>query len=254
MSKLSLATEPQRKKTYLRIMSVCVLALYAATLGLGMVYSTVSNNIVYMNSFLMYAIEIGLQILDVALYSVVFAFFVYAISCYGTRPSMPFFASYAILTALRRVASLLLELWISGAIGADDISSVIVYFVLDILTALVVVAIAAHEFKRYREYLMEWKKLRRSAGEDTTPPLLCPFEKVFSKQNPLQVCALKVGILLSAVKIISRIIFDLYIGAPTGVVDLLVMIIYYLSDILIGVVVYAAMLAIFSRLAKKESE
>ena len=232
-------------------MSVSVLALYAATLGLGMVYSTVSNNIVYMNSFLMYVMEIGLQILDIALYSVAFSFFVYAISCYGFRTSAPFFVSYAALTAIRRVASLLLELGISGAIGSDDVLSIVIYFVLDMITALVVVLIALGEFKHYRRYLTEWKKCRRNAGEDATPPALCPFEKVLSKENPLQVCALKIGILLSAIKVISRIIFDFYIGAPTGLSDFLIMVIYYLSDILIGVVVYAAMLGIFTLLSKQ---
>ena len=254
MSKLSLVTEPQRKKTHLRVMSICILVLYAATIGLAMAYSIVANNIVYMNSFLMYTIEIGLQLLDIALYAVAFAFFAYAVFSYGARPSVPFFVSYAILNALRRIASLLLELFVSGAIGADDIWSTVVYFVLDLLLAFVVIAIALYESRHYEQYLTEWKKIRRDMGEDAMPPALCPFEKVFSKSNPLQVSALKIGILLSATKIISRVIFDLNYGAPLDIVDFLIMVIYYLSDILIGVLVYAAMLAIFGRLFKKASE
>ena len=254
MSKFALAAEPQQKKTYLRIMTICIFALYAATIALGMAYSIVANNIVYMNSFLMYTIEIGLQLLDLALYAVTFAFFVYAVFCYGARASAPFFVSYAVLTALRRIASLLLELFISGAIGADDIWSTVVYFVLDLLLAFVVIALSIYESRHYEQYLTEWKKIKRDLGEDTTPPALCPFEKVFNKNNPLQVSAFKIGILLSATKIISRIIFDLNYGAPADLVDFLIMVIYYLSDILIGVLVYAAMLAIFSRLFKKESE
>ncbi len=248
----SKSAEPNLKKHYIGFMAAAIALLYTATVCLGIVYSSVSNNIVYMNSFLMYVIEIGLQILDIAIYSVAFSFFVYATHRYTLRGALPFFGIYVGLTALRRVASLLLELLLSGAIGADDVSSVIIYFLLDFLTCGIVVAIAAYEFKKFGRYLTEWKRIQRDLGNDPTPPALCPFEKVFSKKNPLQVCALKVGVLLSAVKIISRIIFDLYIGAPTGISDLLIMIIYYLSDILIGVIVYAAMLGLFRLLTPKQ--
>ena len=247
-------SESRLKKRYMILMSAALILLYTATVLLGIVYASVSNNIVYMNSFLMYVIEIGLQILDIAVYSVAFSFFVYMMYRYTLRGAIPFFGIYVGLTALRRVASLALEILFSGAIGADDISSTAIYFALDLITCLIVIAIAAYECKKYGVYLKEWKKIQRDLGKDTTPPALCPFEKVFSKSNPLQVCALKIGILLSAVKILSRIIFDLYIGAPTGISDLLIMIIYYLSDILIGVVVYAAMLGLFGWLTPKQTD
>lgn len=246
-------SEPRLKKIYLILISAALTILYVLTVLLGIVYATVSNNIVYMNSFWMYVLEIGLQILDIAVYSIAFSFFVYATYRYTLRGALPFFGIYVGLTALRRVASLLVEILFSGAIGADDIFSTVIYFGLDLITCLIVIWITFYECNKYVSYLKVWKKVQRDLGKDTTPPALWPFEKVFSKKNPLQVCALKVGILLSAVKIISRIIFDFYIGAPTGISDLLIMIIYYLSDILIGVVMYAAMLGIFGWLTPKQS-
>ena len=236
------------------MMTIIVSVLYAATLGLGVLYSIVSNNIVYMNSFLMYVIEIGLQLLEITLYSVAFAFFVCAIYRYEFRSSVPFLASYVLLTALYRVASLFFELLFSGAIGPDDVSSAIVYFVLDILIATLVVVISCFDFKHYRAYLKKWLKMKRLVDENATAPALYPFEKVFSKSNPLQVCAMKIAVLLSAFKIISRIIFDLYYGAPTTLSEALIMVVYYLSDLLLGVIAYTTMLAIFARLFKNKTE
>ena len=251
MSFLSKLAEPRLKKAYLGVMAAAIAFFYILTVLLGIVYATVSNNIVYMNSFLMYTIEIGLQLLDLAVYSVAFAFFLYATHRYQLRGAIPFFGIYIGLTALRRVAALLLEILLSGSIGADDVWSTVIYFALDLLTCFIVIAIAALEFKKYRTHLKEWQKLQRNLGNDAQPPALYPFEKLFSRKNPLQVCAIKVAILLSVVKIFSRLIFDLYIGAPTGISDLLIMIIYYLSDILIGVIVYAAMLGLFGWLTPK---
>jgi len=253
MSIASHLPEPNRKKIYLRLMTVAVAILYVASLLLGFVYSSVSNNIVYMNSALMYVLEIGLQLLDLALYAVAFSFFVFATQRYGFRASVPFFISYTVLTVLRRILSLVLELLLSGAVGADDFVSIGVYFLLDMVTCAVVLGIIAYEFKKYNAYLAEWKKAQRALGKDDAPPALCPFEKLYSRANPLQVCALKIGVLLSAVKILSRIIFDIYYGAPTTFSEVLIMVIYYLSDILIGVLVYAAMFWIFGRLYKENA-
>lgn len=251
MSKSPERTTDRRKHTYMAMMGVTIAVLYVLSVLLGLVYATVSNNIVYKSSFVMYAMDIGLQVLDVAVFSVGFSFFIYAVWKYQFRGALPFFGIYVALTVLRRLASLLLELGLSGAIGADDISSVAIYCVLDLLTCLAVIAIAALEFKKYNAYIKDWRRIRRDLGEDTTLPTLCPFESVFDKKNPLQVAAMKVGILLSGVKIASRIIFDLYIGVPQSLTETLIMIIYYLSDVLIGVVVYAVMLWLFCVLSRE---
>ncbi len=252
MSIASKSFEPSRKKSHVRFMTVSVAVLYVVSLLLGFVYSSVSNNIVYMSSALMYVLEISLQLLDLALYAVAFSFFIFATHRYGFRASVPFFISYAVLTACRRILSLVLELLLSGSVGADDFVSIGVYFLLDMITCAVVLAIIAYEFKKYNGYLREWKKAQRALGKDDTAPALCPFTKLYNRANPLQVCALKIGILLSSVKILSRIIFDLYYGAPTTLSETLIMVIYYLSDILIGVLVYAAMFWIFGRLYKEK--
>ena len=247
------STDKNDQKSYLFRMTAILVGLFAASIALGFVYSSVSNNIVYMYSALMYVLEIGLELLDLAVYAVAFSFFVFATERYGFRMATPFFASYAILVAARRLLSLVLELLLAGAVGADDFVSVAVYFALDMLTCSVVLAIIAYDLGKYSTHIAEWKKAQRTLGEEPNPPSLCPFEKIFSRTNPLQLCALKIGILLSSAKIISRIIFDLYYGAPGGIAELLIMIAYYLSDILIGVLVYAAMFWIFGLLYREKT-
>ena len=82
------------------------------------------------------------------------------------------------------------------------------------------------------------QKLRNRAQKDVPT-----ITKVFDKENPLQVCALLAGALLSLVKIVSRIIYDvsysLFIGPPESLGEILAMVIYYLSDVSIAFVSYA---------------
>ena len=254
MRTLVLADEPQLKKNYFWMMTTAVAIFYTLSVLLGIVYSVLSNNIVYMSSFLMYVIELGLQLLDIALYATAFSFFILAIERYGFRRSVPFLASFLTLAAVRRLASLGLEALMSGAVGADDISSSAIYFGLDAVTGLIVIAIACYEFHKYHLHVKGWQKIQRARGNNITPPALYPFEKVYSNENPLQVCALKIAILLSGEKILSRIIFDLYYGAPTSILDLLIMIIYYLFDILLGVLAYTAIYFLLSFLLPSRKE
>lgn len=235
--------ENRLKKRYWLWMTLPCFCLYAFTvLFLAPLYAQLSNNILYMDSWLMYLFEIVISLADILAFVVAFSFFIYTVYRYRMRGAAVFFLTYFGLLALRRVGSLLMEILFSHSVGADDIWSVSVYFVLDMLTAAIVIWIVAHTFKKYTRYEAERKKLLRLKGDSQSDEVLYPYTRVYDRKNPLQACALRVGILLSLSKIVSRLIFDVYLGLPTGVIQVLIMIIYYLSDILIGVVTYAAML------------
>ena len=63
---------------------------------------------------------------------------------------------------------------------------------------------------------------------------------------------MRTGIILSAVKIVSRIIYDLSYGAPDNAKEILTMVIYYFSDVLICVIFYALCWLLFSTLYKRD--
>ena len=68
-----------------------------------------------------------------------------------------------------------------------------------------------------------------------------PFERLVSLENPLQKVIAVSSLVLSGSKILSRIIYDVQIGAPETQEEILEMAVYYASDILVGIVSYLIM-------------
>ena len=80
-----------------------------------------------------------------------------------------------------------------------------------------------------------------------------PFRKFYSKGNPVQRCLLIIGIILASLKVLSRVIFDIDYGAPESFEECLVMAVYYLSDLLIGLIFYLIASFILSRIFQEKS-
>jgi hypothetical protein len=109
----------------------------------------------------------------------------------------------------------------------------------DILIALAVILIAHLCFK--------------NIGKNKAKNACLPFEKLYESSNPLQKASLLTGILLASIKVLTRVIYDIGYGAPTSILDLLRMIVYYLSDVLICVIIYLASLLLIMYFDKKNN-
>jgi len=65
--------------------------------------------------------------------------------------------------------------------------------------------------------------------------------------------SLKLAVMISGIKIVTRVISDLYYGAPESLAEGLIMIAYYTSDLLNGVIFYTILWFLFSHINKKET-
>ena len=74
-----------------------------------------------------------------------------------------------------------------------------------------------------------------------------PADRLFDLQNAIGKATLLVAVIPSAFRMISRIIYDLAYGAPTGLADLLWIITGYLLDILSVLIGYVVMLLLINR-------
>ena len=115
------------------------------------------------------------------------------------------------------------------------------------LQLLAVIAIVYYEYKKCNKFITERKK----AGIST--PAFLPFTKTLDKNNPLQACAFKLALLVSGIKISTRIISDIYYGFPQSLAEGLVMVAYYLSDMLNGLIFYTLLWLLFNYINKKET-
>lgn len=158
---------------------------------------------------------------------------------------------------LRYVANYVISSIIDGGFRFAEIpAAVILPFGLDMLLFAVVCIIVRARIKRYYETYEQALKANIILNKKAPSVYEDIFEnqKIISFKNPLHYSAALTGILLSATKILTRIRFDIAYGAPSGVADTIWMIAYYISDLLIVALVYAASLLLFAFLEKKTKD
>lgn len=195
------------------------------------------------------------QLIETVSFAVCFAMIIYAAVVRSARCGIKIFLIYVIADLVRHAADLGTTYLTFLYIDSADVFNSGINLLIEALCAAVVLAVSVFVGKAYREMLSEKQKAARITGDLCS---LKPLEvnTVYSRKNPLLLCALISGILLSALKIAMRISHDVkytrFFGAPEEIGEILLMIAYYLSDVLICALVYAVEWVIFSRLIKAD--
>ena len=80
--------------------------------------------------------------------------------------------------------------------------------------------------------------------------LLYPFKKNTAFCDPIKRAALGSAAIVSVIRVVGRLIYDVMLGAPTDIFDVLWMVLYYSVDLLIGVCGYFVVLYIITYLTR----
>ncbi len=199
-------------------------------------------------------IDIIRDLAENAAFAFCYSAIIYAAVKRSTRAAWGLLGIYALGCLLRRACVLLMTYITYSYIDATDILSVCAALLFEYILALAVTLFSVNIGKGYRTRTAQTEKAARIKGDLSLVPRI-EFDSVFSKDNPLELCALIAGILLSAVRIAMRIETDikytLVYGAPS-IGEILIMIVYYMSDILVCAIFYALSWYILSRLTQKE--
>ena len=203
---------------------------------LSPLYVSLSSNIVYRDSLLSDFLNLVNNVFYIAVYTVCFSAFIYSVYKCGTKRSVSLTVVYCVAVIIRYMANIAVQTITDGVFPSfADLYPAILGCVFDILIAFAILLIAHLCLK------------------DKAQDSCLPFEKLYLHSNSLQRASLFTGILLSSIKVLTRVIYDLGYGAPTSILDLLRMIVYYLSDLLICVIIYLASLLLFMYFYKKDN-
>lgn len=239
----------KRPRTHIIMALFCAAAFAVMELVLTPIYIALYSDIT-VGVIWSYIIEILLNLTEIFTFAVCYSLIAYAAVLRKWRNTVTLCLVYAVATLARRAASLLITYFSSGGIDGYDIRNVGIYLIFELAEVTVVAVIALVIGTRYNRELNEKKKaaliLNTAINDENTE-----FSKIYSKENPLQRILLLAGIMLIAVNVGMRVFYDISYGAPSGVAEVLLMAAYYLSDILKGVVFYAAACFFTSRLIKK---
>ena len=227
----------------------CAVCLLLCALNVGLLIPLLvytSSDVTFENSLLPMLLEVLSTLADIAVYTVAFSAAVFAFRLFPARKAIGLPLTFFLVALIRRAASLGVEILTSGSIGSDDIQSAAFYLVVEILLDSAVSLIAFCTF-------------RKTSKKDPSllyPPFpapegrFLPCRRLFDRSAPGQRAALGAGILLATVKVVSRILYDIMYtmvsGFPSGagkiLREILVMLLYYTSDVLGGAVAYLGIL------------
>ena len=208
------------KKRMRRQVALTSIVFFSVYLILSIVYDMVCSDIVMSITALPTVLNAMVSLCDVAAYGACFALLLYSIYTTSTKASLPLVYVYCAAVLAKYIANIALHIIVfKYAPYLTEYIYVFIIWALEVLLTIAVLFIIKISLSKQKEKTVEFKKL-------------------FSSDNPLQVTSLAIAVLLSAIKIVQRLIYDVSYGAPSGILEILWMFVAYLSDILVCPIVY----------------
>ncbi len=229
------------QKNLLRRLTLLSFGLSALFVILARIYVICCSDIVLMYTAWPEVLEILTNILECAIYGIAYAYLIYATYKFPDGGLSPFVLVYFSSVLFKYIANYLVT-WItdtgmSASYLIENLSYILIYTAMELAQAGLVLLITYFTMRTYHRFISRQIQIAKNipgGQEITTRTYVFPITKLFSLQNPLQKCAFLSGAMVSAFKIVSRLIYDISYGWPTSVVDALWMITYYMFDLFVG--------------------
>ena len=199
-------------------------------------------------------LNIILELAENLAFAVCYSITIYAAVTKSSKSAFALCGVYVLASFVRRLAVLGITYLTYSYVDGTDVFNVCAYLVLESAMIFIITSFASLLGKRYRAQLVQKQKAAQALGDLSLVEGI-EFTSVFSKNNPIQCSTLFAGAMLSFIKIAMRINHDIkytkVYGAPDGAGEVITMIVYYMSDILAGIIFYALAWLVSSRLIKK---
>ncbi|MBE6576580.1 MAG: hypothetical protein E7653_00395 [Ruminococcaceae bacterium] len=198
-----------------------------------------------------------IELTEVFAFALCYSFIIFAAIIYSAKKAAVLSGIYIAACFIRRALDLLITFLTYNYIDGLDISSVVFAVIMESAQVLVVLLLATRAAKAYHMQRAELKKAAQHLGSQLNGDPL-GFNKIFSKANPMHSTMLIAGIMLSVIKIISRIRYDIFYasvyGAPSSGAEIITMIVYYFFDVFVCVGFYVICWLLLSKLCEKNKK
>ena len=217
--------------------------LFAIYIALILLNDEFSSNIAYAKTMLSELSEWAYLGVELLAMMTAYAFLLLALFSDGAHGGVGVLVAYTATTVLRHAVLLWLGL---GELWAESVNLLPELFQLG--AVYVACAWSVHAFDRKYAVMKQGSiSLGRSCPERTE--LVYPNVKQPLKVDPIKRGAAASALILVALRVFGRLIYDFHYGLPTDLVDALWMVLYYGLDVLIGVGGYCLMLYIIRRMS-----
>ena len=236
------------------IMALACVVMFTLTTLLSQLYVYLDLFVLPRNEVLLFTINtVNTDLLENIAFAIFYSVMIYCAVIYPTKKLVAVCGIYLGLSIIRRAVSVLLTYITFREL---DYINPLIYLAIEAIQMLIIALISKSIGNTYRETLQSKKKAAQRMGSLYSDSSL-NFNTVFSSKNPLMLCALNSGIMLSAINVSMRISADITYtlahGAPEGITEIILMIAYYLSDILVLALVYAISWLILRIFVRKDN-
>ncbi len=244
-----------QKIYWVALILFCVLPVLLNTFLLVPLYTYLEADVVYKDSMLTIIIDYTQDLFDLCAFSVSYALIIFSMLLLTGLQTRLTVMLYAVLFfAQIPVKLFVINPIMYGSIGSIteiiiDVIHLTVYFALQMLQLLVVYLFSRTDSGRYKQYVDSLGSSKQSS--QSAPKKILPFSKIFNWNNPLQRSAAKMSMLILGIKIFTRIVNDITYGVPESLGEVLIMCVYYISDIIYGVVAYLIAVCVISAVYEK---
>ncbi len=225
------------------MMLICCSAFFSLlTFILSPIYSAISANIVFYTTLLPDILDVLIQLLEIAAFASCYSIVILSVTAKGASASCGVCWIYVAACTVRRAAAAVITYIQYGSLPSEEVASLMLYLSLETVQIFLVLLFAYQSSKNWRASVKAAKKAALKTGGSVNADI--SLNPAYSSINPLKNTAFKAGVMLAVIKILSRIVYDVTYGAPNGLSEILIMTVYYLSDVLIAIIFYAMCLFI----------
>lgn len=241
--------ESYRKKRMRHFVLVCLLAIALIQGALiKPIFLSVASNSAFRDTPIPLLIDFLYSLLELIFYWVSFAALLYAYTRFSSKFAWGIVGIYAVATVIRYGAELLFGYLLMGFSDADQLLLDAFSATLDIFLMLLLIGVA------FLVILFALRKQIALSNQERSE-IFTPYfsvSRMFDLKNPILKALFLLAVLPCLMRVFSHISTDLYLGAPTATVDLIWMVVTYLSDILFVFVGYYVMLLLINQIRIKE--
>ena len=243
-------TSRTKSKLFMMLALFCALPVLLNTLVIVPIYATLESNVVYQGSVVSVIIKYVQDFFDLCAFASSYALLIFSALLLTKKQTATVVVFYTVTFVAQIPLKILINAFIYGSLGNDleivmDIVYLSVYFALQMLQLLAVYIITSIDSTKFKQYAasLDDPKIKSKIPEKK----ILPLPHLFDWNNPLQRSAIKMSALILAIKLITRIINDISYGMPESAGEVMIMVVYYLSDIIYGAIAYFIAIFIISR-------
>ncbi len=212
-----------------------------------------SSNIIFAGTMLMEITDVLYLAVEQVTFFILYAYAIHYIFYGGVREGLRYALVYAIATTVRH-----LLLHVMFRIGKADWEFQLFITLANILLELaeyaLVFLISYFLVRRFDRTMSVIQKGNAALGRNPVDreAMVYPSHTLPLKSDPVRLSTLLTAALISGIRIVGRVIYDIGVGPAVDLTDAMWMVAYYTTDVLIGVGGYFLMLYLL-RLLKAEA-